>query len=123
MVKMNRCSAWSTAITPHSRVANPGLPATRMSARTGQRRSITAWVAAETGQSNKRLPRRPAVAQDREEQQRPYDEVVAGHMGGQGGPGVGLVGRLPVGLGDPVTKEVAGQQDQKHDRHHHRPSQ
>src|SRR5215217_6483179 len=32
MARMNRCSAWSTAITPHSMVANPGLPAARMSA-------------------------------------------------------------------------------------------
>jgi hypothetical protein len=27
MARMNRCNAWSTAITPHSTVANPGLPA------------------------------------------------------------------------------------------------
>jgi hypothetical protein len=32
----------------HSTVVNPGLPAARSSARTGQRRSMTAWVAAET---------------------------------------------------------------------------
>jgi hypothetical protein len=34
-------------------------------------------------------------------------------MGGQGGPGAGLVGGLPVGLGDPVAKEMPGEQDQE----------
>jgi hypothetical protein len=56
MARMNRCNAWSTAITPHSTVANPGLPAARRSARTGQRRSMTAWVTAETVRAASALP-------------------------------------------------------------------
>jgi hypothetical protein len=63
------------------------------------------------GHGSKRLPGRPAVANDRDEQQQAHDEVVAGDVRGQGGPGAGLVGRLPVGLGDPVAKQVAGEQD------------
>jgi hypothetical protein len=56
MARMNRCNAWSTAITPHSTVASPGLPATRRSARTGQRRSMTPWVRAETVRAASAFP-------------------------------------------------------------------
>ncbi len=41
---MQRCTAWSTAITPHATVANPGLAVARSNARTGQRRSTKAWL-------------------------------------------------------------------------------
>jgi hypothetical protein len=51
MARMARRRAWSTAITPHSMVANPGLPEAVRSARTGQRRSMTAWVAADTNRT------------------------------------------------------------------------
>jgi hypothetical protein len=73
------------------------------------------------GQVEERVPGRPAVAQDREEQQRPHEQVVAGRVGGQGGPGAGLDGGLPVGLGDLVAEQMPGQQDQEHGRGHRRP--
>lgn len=41
---MHSCTAWSTAITPHSTVANPGLAVARSNARTGQRQSTKAWL-------------------------------------------------------------------------------
>ena len=119
MARMNRCSAWSTAITPTRWLRTQGC-------RAHERAHWPAPVDDGMGdgggsQGCERLPRWPAVAQDGDEQQQAHEEVVAGHVGGQGGPGAGLGGRLPVGLSDPVAKQVAGEQDEEHGRRHRLP--
>jgi hypothetical protein len=86
------------------------LPAARMSARTGQRRAMMAWVMADTVRAASAVPRRPALAQDRDEQQKARDEGVAGYMRPRRLRS-GSCGRLPVVLHDPVAKEVSGEQD------------
>jgi hypothetical protein len=121
MARMARCTAWSTAITPQSMVANPGA------AGGGQERSDRpAPVDDRMGggrhqKEDQRLPRRPALAHDREEQQGAHDQVVGGDMGGQRGPGAGLRGCLPVGLSDPVAQQVLGEHHQEHGGGHATP--
>jgi hypothetical protein len=64
MARMARCRAWSTAITPHSMVANPGL--LEASGALGQASAGRDGMGGgRHQQDDQRLPRRPAAARDR----------------------------------------------------------